>query len=114
MRALRETLADSLMADSDGAAKRRLNERLTIAIELAAALHQSRGVGCSLRAATDAATQTDAAPVPVDDRNGPALAAHFAPAHAVLAAPAPVNEYVSLSPALNPRPSWNRLCRTSK
>ena len=76
MRAFVVTLAVSLMADSAGAAmiwwERRLrswllHERLTVAMELAAALHHSHSVGPSPRATTDAATQTGdyAAPAPV-------------------------------------------------
>ena len=59
-----------------------LNERLTVAIELAATLHYSPVVWGLRCAATNAATKTDAAPFPVEERNFPALAAHFAPAHA--------------------------------
>ena len=62
------------------------HERQTVAMELAAALHHSRGVGPSPRAATDAATQTYAAPAPVDEYIAPAPAVHLAPAPAVCSA----------------------------
>ena len=71
---------------------------MTVAMELAAALHHSRGVEPSPHAAIDAATQTYAAPAPVDEYIAPPPAVHFAPAHADGAVPAPVNEYAAPAP----------------
>ena len=67
------------------------HKQQTVATELSAALHHSRGVGPSPHAATYADAYTQTAPV----------AEYIAPAPDVLAAPAPVTECVALAPVLS-------------
>ena len=92
------TPAVSFTADSDVDAKRRRERhlrswlrhmRLTVAMELSAALHHSRGVGPLPHATTEASTQT------VDHAAPAQVVEYTSPAPAVNAAFAPVNEYVA-------------------
>ena len=71
------------------------HEQLSVRMALVTAAHHSS------QRTLSAATQTDAAPAPVDEHIAPAPAERVAPAPAVYAVPATVNAYAAPAPDLN-------------